>query len=327
MASRRPRSQSHETGRSAVQCWVANPQTVNERRKHLEFLRKTAREAIWSGDYERALTLYDDGLSLARSWKDRDLEDLFTCNRATTLIEMDRRDFDLGRLKEIVLRNPSSFNGVLAAYVSANAHEARGEYTRARFYAQAALGKSRELGLEELTSGCLNVLGNLELRQSDFVAARDHFQEALQELQSKRQEDSHLGALYSDNLGYCHIALDNLEEGLPLVLRSVALFEELGAKQALDYPCLDLCFANIKLKKPDEAEHWGRRALDLGQEFERQDVIKNAHYLLAEIYSEAGREAEADGHYDALADFYPDFPELKNYLHQVSLMGMINLRA
>ena len=45
---------------------------MSERRKHLEFLRKTAREAIWSGDYERALTLYDDGLSLARAWKDRE---------------------------------------------------------------------------------------------------------------------------------------------------------------------------------------------------------------------------------------------------------------
>jgi len=81
---------------------------VSERRKHLEFLRKTAREALWAGDYERALTLYEDGLALARAWKDRDLEDLFTCNRATTLIEMDRRDFDLSRLKEIVLRSPKA---------------------------------------------------------------------------------------------------------------------------------------------------------------------------------------------------------------------------
>src|SRR5512146_683695 len=87
------------------------PANMSERRKHLEFLRKTARDAIWAGDYERALTLYDDALALARAWKDRDLEDLFTCNRATTLIEMDRGDFDLARVKEIVLRNPSSYNG------------------------------------------------------------------------------------------------------------------------------------------------------------------------------------------------------------------------
>ena len=95
---------------------------VSDRHKHLEFLRKTAKDALWKGDYERALTLYEDGLALARSWKDRELEDLFTCNRATTLLEMDRQDFDLSRLKEIVLRAPGSPNAVLASYAAAHAH-------------------------------------------------------------------------------------------------------------------------------------------------------------------------------------------------------------
>ena len=117
---------------------------MGDRRKHLEFLRKTAKDAIWSGDYERALTLYEDGLALSRSWKDRELEDLFTCNRATTLLEMDRQDFDLSRLKEIVLRSPGSPNAVLASYASAHAHEVRGEYAKATFYAQSALEKSRD---------------------------------------------------------------------------------------------------------------------------------------------------------------------------------------
>jgi tetratricopeptide (TPR) repeat protein len=300
---------------------------VNERRKHLEFLRKTAREAIWAGDYERALTLYDDGLGLARSWKDRDLEDLFTCNRATTLIEMDRRDFDLGRLKEIVLRNPSSFNGVLASYVCANAHEARGEFPRARFYAQAALAKARELGLEELTGTSLNLLANLELHESRFEAARDLFAEALERFEADGESLTGPAAVASDNLGYCHIALERIDLGLPLVERAVALLEDLGARQALDYPSLDLCFANLKEKRFDAAESWGRRALALGEEFGREDVVKNSHYLLAETYSELGREAEADVQYDALAGYYPDFPALKHYLRQVSLMGMINLRA
>ncbi len=300
---------------------------MNERRKHLEFLRKTAREAIWSGDYERALTLYDDGLGLARAWKDRDLEDLFTCNRATTLIEMDRRDFDLARLKEIVLRSPSSFNGVLAAYVSANAHEARGEYARARFYAQTALSKSRELGLEELTGTSLNLLANLELHEGRFEQARELFSEALTRFEAQGESLSRPAAVAADNLGYCHIALDELEEGVPLVERSMTLLEQLGARQAMDYPSLDLCFANVKLQRLGDAESWGRRALELGQEFGRQDVVKNSHYLLAETYCEMGREAEAEAEYDALAGFYPDFPALKHYLRQVSLMGMINLRA
>jgi tetratricopeptide (TPR) repeat protein len=301
--------------------------SVSDRRKHLEFLRRTAKDALWAGDYERALTLYEDGLALARAWKDRDLEDVFTCNRATTLIEMDRTDFDLARLKEILLRNSCSFNGVLAAYVSANAHEARGEYERARFYAQTALAKSRELGLEELTGTSLNLLASLELHESRFEEARDLFSEALERLESEGEGLTRQAAVASDNLGYCHMALERLDLGLPLVRRSIDLLEGLDARQALDYPCLDLCFAGVKTRRFDEAECWGLKALDLGQEFGRKDVVKNAHYLLAEAYSEIGREADADAHYDALASDYPDFPALKNYLRQISLIDVINLRA
>jgi tetratricopeptide (TPR) repeat protein len=300
---------------------------MSERRKHLEFLRKTAKEALWAGDYERALTLYDDGLSLARSWKDRDLEDLFTCNRVTTLIEMDRQDFDLSRIKEILLRSPSGFNGVLAAYISANAHEARGEYDRATFYARTALQKASDLGFEDLAAGALNALANLELRQSHFGSARDLLEEALQGLEEKGKSYSPEAAVYTDNLGYCYIALDRIDVGLPLVHRSLSLLDTLGARQAMDYPSLDLCFAELKRSHLDEAENWGVRALSLGKEFGRRDVVKNSHYLLAETYSEMGRDSSADEHYEALSDFYPDFPALKHYLRQISLMEVINLRA
>ncbi len=130
-----------------------------------------------------------------------------------------------------------------------------------------------------------------------------------------------------DNLGYCHIALDRIPVGMPLVKRSVEIFEQHGARQALDYPSLDLCFANLRKGELDEAERWGFQALSLGSEFHREDVVKNSHYLLAEIAVETGREQEADEHYDALANYYPNFPALKHYLHQISLVGMINLRA
>ena len=300
---------------------------MTERRKHLEFLRKTARDAIWAGDYERALSLYEDGLALARSWKDRDLEDLFTCNRATTLLEMDRQDFDLSGLKEILLRSPTSPNGVLAAYASAHAHEVRGEFSRATFYAQAALQKSRDLGLEEWTAASMNLLANLELRESRFESAKTLFEEALGRLEERGDGLSREGAVISDNLGYCHIAMDRVEVGLPYVQRSISLLDSLGARQAMDYPCLDLCFAMLKLEKLDQGESWGIRALGLGNEFGRQDVVKNSHYLLAEIYSTMGRGDRADEHYEALANYYPDFPALKHYLHQISLTGMLNLRA
>jgi tetratricopeptide (TPR) repeat protein len=300
---------------------------MSDRRKHLEFLRKTAKDALWAGDYERALTLYDDGLALARAWRDRDLEDLFTCNRATTLLEMDRNDFDLSRLKEILLRNPSSRNGALAAHTCARAHELRGEIPRARFYAQTALEKSRELGLQDVIASSFNMLGNMELRESRFEVARELYQEALEQLQTRGDTDSCLAAQYSDNLGYCYIALDEVDKGMPLVCRAVELFEKFGATQALDYPCLDLCFANVKLEKLSVAEGWGLRALKLGEQFSRTDVVKNSHYLLAETYSEMGQPEQADEHYEALSTYYPDFPALKSYLQQISLMEVINLRA
>jgi len=300
---------------------------MTERRKHLEFLRKTARDAIWAGDYDRALSLYEDGLALARSWKDRDLEDLFTCNRATTLLEMDRQDFDLSALKEILLRSPSSPNGVLAAYASAHAHEVRGETSRATFYAQTALQKSRDLGLEEWTAASMNLLANLELRESRFESAKGLFEEALDRLEARGEGLSREGAVISDNLGYCHIAMDRVEIGLPYVQKALSLLDSLGARQAMDYPTLDLCYAHVKMSRLDEAESWGIRALGLGKEFGREDVVKNSHYLLAETYSEMGHESEADEHYEALSNYYPDFPALKHYLRQISLMEVINLRA
>ena len=40
-----------------------------------------------------------------------------------------------------------------------------------------------------------------------------------------------------------------------------------------------------------------------------------------------GRDSQADEHYEALASYYPNFPALKHYLRQISLMEVINLRA
>ena len=42
---------------------------------------------------------------------------------------------------------------------------------------------------------------------------------------------------------------------------------------------------------------------------------------------EMGRASEADDQYEALTTYYPDFPALKHYLRQISLMEVINLRA
>ncbi|MEP6993324.1 MAG: hypothetical protein ABI968_02295 [Acidobacteriota bacterium] len=70
-------------------------------RDRLELLRKDAHDAVWSGDYERALLLYEDGLRAAQSCDNRDFEDLFTCYRSVALMGRNARaDEHFGALAE-----------------------------------------------------------------------------------------------------------------------------------------------------------------------------------------------------------------------------------
>ena len=297
---------------------------MSERRKHLEFLRKTAKEAIWSGDYERALTLYDDGLSLARAWKDRDLEDLFTCNRATTLIEMDRQDFDLSRLKEILLRSPSSFNGVLAAYVSANAHEARGEFERARFYAQAALAKSRELGLEELTGTSLNLLANLELHEGRFEAARDLFPEAVERLESEgessRARPPSPRTIWATATSRSTASTSASRSS---AARSSSSKAWARARRWTTRPRPVLRHVKGAWTRPraGASRRSGSARSSAGKTSSRTRTICWPRRTAKWAGRRGGRAVRRPG------GLLPDFPALKNYLRQISLMEVINLRA
>ena len=299
---------------------------MSERSKHLEFLRQTAREAVWKGDCDRALLLLEEGLALSRAWKQKESEDIFLCNRVATLVEMERNDFDLSALKEVMLRHPYGKLGAFAAYTAACAHELRRELPKARTYAQMAISRCEDPA-DFLRGVSFSLLGDLSLSESDFDAAMPLCTEAISIFQECGQDASRDMAVAEDNIGYIHISRDQMSVGLPMVERALSQFEALGARARMAYPYLDLCLGHLKTENFFEAERWGVRALALGQELHQQRVVKNSHYLLGEIYSETGRRDDAELHFEALADFYPEFPALKNFLHQVNVVGMINLRA
>ena len=60
------------------------------------------------------------------------------------------------------------------------------------------------------------------------------------------------------------------------------------------------------------------------------DLIGSAQKNLDKVHIRAGmkfsRTLIAEDR-EALSNYYPDFPELKHYLQQISVMGMLNLRA
>jgi tetratricopeptide (TPR) repeat protein len=299
---------------------------MSDRRKHLDFLRQTAREAVWQGAFDRALVVLDEGLALSRAWKQKESEDIFLCNRIATLIEMERTDFDLSALKEVLLRHPFGRLGAFAAYTAGCAHEMRREFAKARAYTQMAVTRCEDAN-EYLRGVSLNLLGSLSVSESDFDSALPLFREALSIYEECEEDTARESAVTEDNIGYIYISNDEIGVGLPMVEHAHAQFEAMGARAFETFPSLDLCLGHLKMQRYDEAEQWGIRALSLGQEFNQKNIVKNSHYLLGEIYSETGRNRDADRHFDALSGYYPDFPGLKNFLHQVNVVGMINLRA
>ncbi len=69
---------------------------------------------------------------------------------------------------------------------------------------------------------------------------------------------------------------------------------------------------------------YGRRALELAT-VKRQ--IRNANHLLGEICLRTERYEEADGFFDVVAAYYPDFKNVKQLLVAVDLCAVVNWKA
>ena len=224
---------------------------VNERRKHLEFLRKTAREAIWSGDYERALTLYDDGLGA------RPLLEGPRPRRSLHLQPRDHADRDgpagLRPLAAQGDRAPQSVELQRCARRLRLGQRARGRAASSRARASTRSRrsrKSRDLGLEELT-------GNVAQPAREPRAAREPLRGGARPL--RRGRSSALEAEGESALPpgrrrhrqprlLPHRSRPTSTSGCRSSSARSRLLDDLGARQAMDYPSLDLCFANVKMR-------------------------------------------------------------------------------
>ena len=82
-------------------------------------------------------------------------------------------------------------------------------------------------------------------------------------------------------------------------------------------------FGYLQLHDYQKAKHYGEIGLALAEE-PRQ--VRNAHYLLGEAAYEAGDLETAEGHFDELTKFYPEFRNLKKLLFALDLRSMVNLR-
>jgi len=285
----------------------------------VEELRQDALSLVRSGDYEDALSLYDDALALA---SDEDARELITINKADALIALERSGPEVNELPRVIMRRRSVRHVYLAAYALQYKYRLENDLKRAMFYGQLALRTAEEANETSWRRIVLLELGNIYELDSQIATAIEYFERSLaiaEESSENRDRDlSHAYAV--ENLGYCKLLQGKTEEGLAYLHEALEMLSDpIGRAEA----CVDLCYGYLEHGDYARARSYGESALEIAKDTRQ---IRNAHYLLGEACFKAGDPEAASFHFDELASFYPQFRNLKNLLFAIDLRSMVNLK-
>ena len=284
-----------------------------------EDLRQAALAKARVEEYENALALFDDAMTLA---DDIETRELITINKADALIALQRSGPEVQSLPMIVMRRRSPRHTFLAAYALMFKHRLANEQKRSIFYGQIALDAAVDADQAFWKLAALNDLGIVHEIDSQFEKAIDYFEQALALLDSlddAGQESFSRVAIFQ-NLGYNKLLVGKTHEGLQMI---ESVLGSIQVPSSLSDSYIDLCYGYLDLEQFDKARAYGEKGLELAGE-PRQ--VRNAHYLLGEICYKSGDIEAAEAHFDELARFYPQFRSLKSLLFAIDLRSMINLK-
>jgi tetratricopeptide (TPR) repeat protein len=289
----------------------------------LEFqLAEAAKEG---GRLEEARARYAASRQAAMRQGDDELTERAYCNEAGVAIALDGGDQYLPRLREIVIRNRSHVNAFLAANNVARACELRRENQKGLFYARIARERARATDRPGWVAAAINQIANLLLADSYFEEAAATYHEALALVPA---EESSRALTYLGNLGYCELVLGRTRQGLAMLYRCLRAARRHGWTRLEMVARVDLCYAHLELSRLEHAERHGRRGLALAEQVGEADWIKNALYLLGEVAVIGGASGRAYGWFHELQRrFYPQQPNLPDFLLSVDVRKLINLRA
>lgn len=283
-----------------------------------EELRQQAQLHIRTNELETAVGLFDEALALT---EDPELRELITINKAGALIRMEKSGPEVQLLPQIIMRRRNLRHLCIAAYNLRLKYEHEREFKRALFYAKMALDAAEEMGHAEWKEATLVALGNICVYDSRTEEAIGYYSRVLE---LAGESDSGLQRPFAtQNLGYCYLLTGKTQEGIDLIHSAIDLITAAGAEGYLAEPYIDLCYGYLELGELQLAAEYGERGLERATEVRQ---VRNAHYLLGEIYYKSGDVERADMHFEHLAKFYPDFPHLKDLLLAIDLRGMVNLK-
>ena len=296
-------------------------------RERAEHLRTDAMRLLEKGEFRASLGLYDEALSSARASSDPAFVDWIYSCRAAAAAEAGPADAELLELKRILLRSSEPQTTFRAAFSSSRIYDLKGDLKKAIFYARIASQKAEETGDPLLMAGAEDARGSFLAIDSRFEEAAVAHANALRISEPPAPVPAAPRAHYKNNLGYCLISLNRIEEGLALVHEGFAVLEGQGAKAHTVSPLLDLCFGYLKADRYAEARYFGEAALERLPLAADPTAEKNCLYLLGETCHLAGDEPAAQLYFDRVAALYPEFRNLRAYLEVFDFRNVINLRS
>jgi tetratricopeptide (TPR) repeat protein len=297
-----------------------------------EVLRDRGWKALTRGDVQMACREYEQALVVARHCADEDegVVDKAEVNLAMARVQAHQDDVAEKGLREVLLRSSNAEVIRVAAQALAKILSHRHEHDKAHRFALLALEKAEEIGEPLQLFSCRTLMGLTRLNQSYLAESLEHYEAALQLLEEHPHEDpaeqAYYWALTADNIGYVLVLKGDLQEGR---LRLEAAYERarnLGITDLVAEITTDLCFVHLRLGELDTAQEFGERALNLAENHGYEFFRRNCYYLLGEVASQRGDDAEADNYFRKLSEFYPQFAFLGDFLKEFDISSMINLK-
>jgi len=278
-----------------------------------------------TGRLERAAKAFARAESVGTELGDEGMEDRARVFRIAVEMEMGVLAGQAATLQRVLLRSHDPEICFFAAYNTARCYDLERSYQKASFYARQALRWAGPTGRSDCEAMAHNMLGNLQLVECEFDAAKAGYERALELMEVGASIER---ALVLDNLGYCHLVLGELKDGFTQLYESLRMFSRLSALELRPRPRLSLAFGYLEIGRYDYAARQARAALEEARAAGDETSIKNALYLLGQTYNLQGDEARARACFCELQrTFYPENGAIPDFLLAIDVRRIIHLKA
>ncbi len=293
--------------------------TMSELNSRIEDLRQDALAKVRAEEFDDALAVYDEALTLAT---DEEVRELITINKGHALIAAERTGPEVKALPMILMRRRNPHHTFLSSYALMYTHRLTSETKRAIFYGQIALEAATQAEQTFWKLAALNELGIVYAMDSQFPKAIESYEAALESiatLDDASQQNFSRVAIYQ-NLGESLLHVGETVKGIRMIEK---ILDQIQVPSSLSDSYIDLCYGYLDLEDYERARQYGEKSLECAAD-SRQ--VRNAHYLLGEAAYKLGDVDAAEQHFEELARFYPQFRHLKSLLFAIDLRSMINLK-